>query len=56
MQGQRNVLIGIHNDYIVNIPFAKAIKKDKPIDVDPKTGAKSYKFVNLDMEEYNSLS
>ena len=32
LQGQRNVLIGIHNDHIVNIPFAKAIKKDKPID------------------------
>lgn len=32
MQGQRNVLIGIHNDNIVNIPFAKAIKNDKPID------------------------
>lgn len=32
LQGQRNVLIGIHNDHIVNIPFFKAIKKDKPID------------------------
>lgn len=32
LEGQRNVLIGIHNDHIVNIPFAKAIKKDKPID------------------------
>ena len=32
LQGQRNVLIGIHNDHMVNIPFAKAIKKDKPID------------------------
>lgn len=32
LEGQRNVLIGIHNDHMVNIPFAKAIKKDKPID------------------------
>lgn len=32
LQGQRNVMIGIHNDHIVNVPFAKAIKKDKPID------------------------
>jgi 6-phosphofructokinase 1 len=28
------VLIGVHNDEIVNIPFAKAIKKDKPVDQD----------------------
>lgn len=32
LEGQRNVLIGIHNDHMINIPFAKAIKKDKPID------------------------
>lgn len=32
LQGQRNVMIGVHNDHIVNVPFAKAIKKDKPID------------------------
>ena len=31
-EGQRNVMIGIHNDHIVNVPFHKAIKKDKPID------------------------
>jgi 6-phosphofructokinase 1 len=31
-EGQRNVLIGIHNDNIVNVPFTRAIKKDKPID------------------------
>ena len=31
-EGQRNVMMGIHNDHVVNIPFAKAIKKDKPID------------------------
>lgn len=29
--GQRNVMIGIENDGIVNVPFSKAIKKDKPI-------------------------
>lgn len=29
--GQRNVMIGIENDQIVNVPFSKAIKKDKPI-------------------------
>ncbi|MBO7379322.1 MAG: 6-phosphofructokinase, partial [Bacteroidales bacterium] len=34
LEGQRNVLIGVHNDEIVNIPFAKAIKKDKPVDQD----------------------
>ncbi len=34
LEGQRNVLIGVHNDEIVNIPFAKAIKKDKPVDPD----------------------
>ena len=32
MEGQRNVLIGIENDQIVYVPFAKAIKNDKPID------------------------
>ena len=32
LQGQRNVLIGIHNDHMVNIPFAKAIHQEKPID------------------------
>jgi 6-phosphofructokinase 1 len=33
-EGQRNVLVGIHNDMIVNIPFTRAIKKDKPIDAE----------------------
>jgi 6-phosphofructokinase 1 len=28
---QRNVMIGIQNDEIVHVPFAKAIKKNKPI-------------------------
>ena len=32
MEGQRNVMIGIENDQIVYVPFAKAIKNDKPID------------------------
>lgn len=32
MEGQRNVMIGIENDKIVYVPFAKAIKNDKPID------------------------
>ena len=32
MAGQRNVMIGIENDQIVYVPFAKAIKNDKPID------------------------
>ena len=32
LEGQRNVMIGIENDKIVYVPFAKAIKNDKPID------------------------
>ena len=32
MEGQRNVMIGIENDQIVYVPFAKAIKNDNPID------------------------
>ena len=32
LEGQRNVLIGIHNDDIVYIPFVEAIKDDKPLD------------------------
>ena len=31
MEGQRNVMIGIENDKIVYVPFAKAIKNDKTI-------------------------
>ena len=34
MDGQRNVMIGIQNDQIVNVPFSKAIKNDKPINRD----------------------
>lgn len=30
-EDQRNVMIGIHNDKIINVPIAKAIKVDKPI-------------------------
>ena len=29
---RRNVMIGIDDDKIVYVPFAKAIKNDKPID------------------------
>ena len=32
LEGQRNVMIGIDDDKIVDVPFAKAIKNDKPID------------------------
>ena len=32
MEGQRNVMIGIRNDKVVYVPFAEAIKKNKPID------------------------
>lgn len=32
LEDQRNVMIGIRNDEIVYVPFAKAIKDDKPID------------------------
>ncbi|MGN1232350.1 MAG: 6-phosphofructokinase [Candidatus Cryptobacteroides sp.] len=30
-EGQRNVMVGIHNDQIVYVPIDRAIKKDKPI-------------------------
>ena len=32
LEGQRNVMVGLQNDELVLVPFAKAIKKDKPID------------------------
>lgn len=32
LEGQRNVMIGIQNDKITLVPFAKAIKNNKPID------------------------
>ena len=31
-EGQRTVMVGIHNDQIVYVPIDRAIKKDKPID------------------------
>ena len=31
-EGQRNVMVGIHNDQIVYVPIDRAIKKDKTID------------------------
>ena len=31
-EGQRNVMVGIHNDQIVYVPIDRASKKDKPID------------------------
>jgi 6-phosphofructokinase 1 len=31
MDGQRNVMVGVHHDEIVYVPFNKAIKNDKPI-------------------------
>jgi len=34
MDGQRNVMVGIENDKVVDVPFSKAIKNDKPIDKD----------------------
>ena len=34
MEGQRNVMIGIENDQIVYVPFTKAIKNAKPIDLE----------------------
>ena len=34
LDGQRNVMIGVQNDEIVNVPFSKAIKNDKPINRD----------------------
>ncbi|SBV92690.1 6-phosphofructokinase [uncultured Dysgonomonas sp.] len=34
LDGQRNVMIGIQNDVIINVPFSKAIKKNKPLQQD----------------------
>lgn len=31
IEGQRNVMVGIQNDNLVYVPFAKAIRDDKPI-------------------------
>ena len=32
MQGQRNVMIGVRNNEVVYVPFAEAIRSDKPMD------------------------
>ena len=32
LEGQRNVMVGIHNDNVVYVPFVQAIKDDKPLD------------------------
>lgn len=32
MQGQRNVMVGIRNNEVVYVPFAEAIRSDKPLD------------------------
>ena len=32
LEGQRNVMVGVHNDQIVHVPFVRAIKYDKTID------------------------
>ena len=34
MEDQRNVMIGIKNDEIVYVPFARAVKNNKPIDAE----------------------
>lgn len=31
LEGQRNVMIGIHNDEVVYVPFSEAIKKTSPL-------------------------
>ena len=33
MQGQRNVMVGVRNNEIVYVPFADAIRTDKPLDM-----------------------
>jgi 6-phosphofructokinase 1 len=30
-EGQRNVMIGIHNSTVVYVPFDSAVKSDKPV-------------------------
>ncbi|KAA4660105.1 6-phosphofructokinase, partial [Bacteroides ovatus] len=32
MEDQHNIMVGIHNNEIVYVPFDQAIKNDKPID------------------------
>ena len=33
MQGQRNVMVGVRNNEVVYVPFADAIRTDKPLDM-----------------------
>lgn len=33
IEEQRNVMVGINNDKVVYVPFTKAIKDDKPVDI-----------------------
>jgi 6-phosphofructokinase 1 len=33
LDGQRNVMIGIRNDEVIYIPFADAIRSDKPMNL-----------------------
>lgn len=37
MDEQRNIMIGIHNDQLVHVPFTRAIKDDKQVDPDKMT-------------------
>ncbi len=32
LDGQRNIMLGVVNDQLVNVPFSQAIRDDKPID------------------------
>lgn len=32
MQGQRNIMVGVRNNEVVYVPFADAIRSDKPFD------------------------
>ncbi len=31
LEGQRNIMVGVHDDEVINVPFVKAVRKDKPI-------------------------
>ena len=31
LEGQRNIMVGVRDDEVINVPFVKAIRKDKPI-------------------------
>ena len=32
LQGQRNIMVGIHNNEVVYVPLSEAIRSDKPFD------------------------